>query len=368
MNRVLQVNKFYPPWIGGVERVVQDLAEGLGPEFQVRVLACDRKRQLDERSAAGALVTRSVAPATLLSMPLSVQFVSDFYRLAKDADLVHLHHPFPLAELCALLEGGRGRKIVLSYHSDIVRQAWLKPLYAPLLSRFLDRCDRIIVSSRRLLEHSETLREVRDRCVVVPFGPRASELRRDVEPFELPADGYILFVGRLVPYKGVEYLLEAMRSIEAPLVIVGDGPLRSDLEVRAGRLGLRCRVHFLGRLPASRLSYVFSRCRLFVLPSVAANEAFGLVQLEAMAFGKPVVNTDLPTGVPEVGPHDVTGLTVPPRDPVALAEAIRAILGDAGRYERYARGAARRAEDLSMENFLKGIKALYQEVLAPTRR
>jgi rhamnosyl/mannosyltransferase len=364
VKRVLQINKYYPPWIGGVEQVVSDLAEGLASEFEMAVLACDLRRRGVERSAAGCGVTRSFAPAALLSMPLSAQFVSDFYRLSRKADVLHFHHPFPLAEAAALLEGCRGRKVVVTYHSDIVRQAWLKPLYQPILSRFLGRCDRIIVSSRTLLEHSEPLRPFLGRCSVVPFGIRDPGPAGEVDPVDLPAEGYVLFVGRLVPYKGVEYLLEAMTSVGAPLVIVGDGPLRPALERLADRLGVGARTRFLGRLSPPRLRSVFSRSSVFVLPSVAANEAFGLVQLEAMSFGKPVVNTQLPTGVPEVSPNDVTGLTVPPRDAAALAEALRKILGDGERRARYGRAAVQRAGELSMARFLERMRVLYGEVLS----
>jgi len=97
LKRVLQINKYYPPWIGGVEQVVWDLAEGLASDFEMAVLACDLRRRTVERSAAGCEVTRSFAPAALLSMPLSAQLVSDFYRLSRKADILHFHHPFPLA-------------------------------------------------------------------------------------------------------------------------------------------------------------------------------------------------------------------------------------------------------------------------------
>lgn len=364
MKRVLQVNKFYPPWIGGVEQVVRDLAEGLASDFEMSVLACSLGKRSVEQSAAGCRIVRSSAPASLLSMPLSVQFVSDFYRLARKADLLHFHHPFPLAEAAALLEGCRGRKVVVTYHSDIVRQAWLKPLYQPFLKRFLKRCDRILVSSRRLLEYSEPLRPFRDRCSVVPFGIRHGERWEEGDLPSVPAEGFVLFVGRLVPYKGVEFLLDAMTMVQAPLVVVGDGPLRLSLEQRAERLGIAGRTHFLGRLSPSRLRGAFSRCLVFVLPSVASNEAFGLVQLEAMAFGKPVVNTDLPTGVPEVSVNDVTGLTVPPRDAGALGEALRMILQDDERRMRYGRAAAQRARELSLEAFLSRVKSLYNELLS----
>jgi rhamnosyl/mannosyltransferase len=361
--KVLQVNKFYPPVVGGVERVVQDVARGLRDEYEMRVLACDRKGGRAPSRVDGVPVTRAAAGAVVLSMPLSFSFYPWFRRLARGADLIHLHHPFPLGDVAALLDGCEGARVVVHYHSDIVRQKWVMPFLRPVLKAMLRRADRIIVSSSRIRDRSAHLEEVRFKCDVVPYGVELGEASAPGEDFPLPDRDFVLFVGRLVPYKGAEYLVRAMQQIEAPLVIVGDGPLRKRLEALARDLGIAPRVHFLGRLRDARLRHCFSRCRLFVLPSVSPNEAFGLVQLEAMVQGKPVINTDLATAVPEVSLHGVSGLTVPPRDPEALGEAIATLLGDPGMHGRFSRAAAERARDFSMERFLDGTRRVYRELL-----
>lgn len=364
--RVLQVGKFYAPCPGGIERVVQDLAEGLKDEFDTRVLVCSHRGSSARDVVNGIPVFRAETPMVALSMPLSMEFVTLLGELSSDCDLIHFHHPFPLVQLAALFHRWRKQKIVLTYHSDIVSQRALAPLYGPLLRGFLRRCDRIHVASERLRMHSPYLQRLGDRCRAVPFGARLEELREKPEPFDLPARDYVLFVGRLVPYKGAEYLIRAMKDVAMPLLIVGDGPLKESLQGLARELGIGSRVHFVGGLSRARLRYVYEQCRLFVLPSVLESEAFGIVQLEALAFGKPVVNTDLPTGVPEVSRHGETGLTVPPRNSVALAEAIHKIVGDPALYERYAQAALRRAEELSMERFLSGMRNVYHEALNGT--
>jgi rhamnosyl/mannosyltransferase len=174
----------------------------------------------------------------------------------------------------------------------------------------------------------------------------------------------VLFVGRLVYYKGTEYLIRAMQHADATLTIIGDGPMRGRLESLSRELGLQRKISFLGHVPAETLHEYYRACRCLVLPSVEPTEAFGLVQLEAMAYGKPVVNTCLPTGVPFVSVHGETGFTVPPRDPGALAEAINRLCADEDLCVRLGRQARQRVEMMfSKDVVLNQIKSIYWELL-----
>ena len=359
----MQVAKYYPPYPGGIERVVEDLSLGLRDAYDTRVLACtDRPGPARHERLDGIPVTRAGLQTVALRVPLALGFYSWYRRLLRRADLVQFHLPFPAADAAALLAGLDGVRSVAWYHCDVVRHPWAHGLYGILLRRFLRKVDRILVASRGLLESSPFLAEVREKCTLVPYGVGP---HGPAEAFPLPKD-FVLFVGRLVDYKGVDVLLEAMRGIPAPLVVAGDGPRRESLRRRAAELGLDGRVHFLGRLSAARLQHCFRSCRLLVLPSVDRSEAFGLVQLEAMAHGKPVVNTRLPTGVPEVSLDGRSGLTVPPGDPDALAGAVRRILDDGPLHEALSAGAAARAGEFSMDRFLAGMRRCYDEVLDAT--
>ena len=151
----------------------------------------------------------------------------------------------------------------------------------------------------------------------------------------------MLAVGRLVYYKGFDVLVRAMRLVDGRLVIVGEGPLEATLRAQAAAEGVSDKVTLLGEVQNADVAPFFAAADVFVLPSIARSEAFGIVQLEAMASGTPVVNTSLDSGVPWVSPHEVTGLTVPPNDPHALGVALERLLGDARLRERLGATAAR---------------------------
>jgi rhamnosyl/mannosyltransferase len=286
---------------------------------------------------------------------------------AADADVVHFHHPNPPAVLSYLGARPRGR-LVVTYHSDIVRQRVLGPLFSPLLHRFLARADAIVASSPGYAASSPVLRRHAPKVRVIPFGIDAAELAA-VDAAEVAAvrarygPRIVLAAGRLVYYKGFEYLVRAMRRVDAHLLVAGDGPLLGELRRVAAEAGVEGKVTLLGRVPDLRPLY--HAADVFALPSVARSEAFGIVQMEAMACGVPVVNTALDTGVPFVSPHGVTGLTVPPADADALADALTALLDDAALRERLGRaGRERVAGELNAARMARRTLALYAEVAA----
>ena len=325
--RVLQVNKLYYPAVGGIERIVQYLAEGLKDETDMKVLVCQPKGRGTRDVVHGVPVVRCGSFGTLFSLPISISFLWRLRRMARDADILQFHAPFPLGDLGGLLSGYKG-KIVLYWHSDVVKQKRLMHLYHPIMERFLKRADVILVSAQGNIEGSSYLKPYRSKCVVVPFAvSRETEARgKAYLARAIPNEGRkisFLFVGRLVYYKGVDVLLKAFEKVkEGDLTIIGAGELEAGLKTYAKEHGLENRVHFLGRVTDEELYRQIETSDVFVLPSVMKSEAFGLVQQEAMAFGKPVINTRLTSGVPEVSPDGITGLTVEPGNVDALAEAM----------------------------------------------
>jgi len=361
--RLLQVNKAYFPHIGGVEHVVAQLAEGLSARgrFEVRVLACAERGTGSSEVINGVLVEKAATLAWVMSMPVSTDFMRRFRRNAGDCDLILLHHPFPLGFLAAQLSQNK-KPISVWYHADVVRQRMAGRLLTPLWHAVLGRAKRIFVSDRQLAERSKVLSRYRSKCVAVPFGidlrrfedtpevrSAASEIRRR---YGTPL---VLSVGRFVYYKGFEYLIEAMRYVDAKLLLVGSGPLEARLRALAAAHGVDDKVHIIDSV--RWLTPYYHACDIFVLPSVERAESFGLVQLEAMACGKPVINTWLPTAVPTVSLNNVTGLTVAPRSSVGLAEAINRLLGDEALRARLGANALQRAaEHYSLERFIAAVE------------
>jgi rhamnosyl/mannosyltransferase len=232
----------------------------------------------------------------------------------------------------------------------------------------MTKADRIIVTSHRYLETSPELFEYRDKCVVIPLGVGETAFARcDPEAVAEVRNRFgnnmILAVGRLVPYKGFEYAIRAMRQVSGTLAIVGVGPLEQQLRNLVTSLGLTHKVRFLGRVADVRPYY--GAAKVFVLPSISRREAFGIVQLEAMAAGLPLVNTHIDSGVPEVSIHGQTGLTVPPADPDTLAAALQLLLADENQRLKMGQAARSRVRaEYSLERMVSNTASLYATVLS----
>jgi glycosyltransferase involved in cell wall biosynthesis len=329
--RVVHVGKFYPPeYLGGLESVVvgiNDELVRLGVQVTALVAAVRGGARVEEWR--GVRVVRVGTLGTVLSQPMTPGFARAVRR--EPGDLLHLHHPNPLGDLAVQ---GDHRPLVITHHSDIVRQRALGPFYLPLVRRAFSKARFIAVGSEQLVGSSRELTGYQAKTRVIPFGieparfaatdavrARAAALRK------LWGDRpVVLGVGRLVGYKGFDVLLAAARGLGASVVLVGKGPQERRLRELAGP-----HTVFAGRVSDEDLVAYYHACDVFCLPSVTYAEAFGMVLLEAMACGRPLVTTSLPTGVSAINRDGVTGLRVPPGDADALREALRALLSDDAR-------------------------------------
>ena len=367
--KILQVNKLYYPDIGGIERTVQHIAEGLKDKVEMSVLVCQPKGHGVTEQVNGVEVQRCGSFGILFSMPISLSFFLKLRNKSRNQDILQFHAPFPLGDLACLLSGYHG-KVVLYWHSDVVKQKKLMIIYRPIMERFLKRADAIIIGADGVIKGSSYLKPYEDKCVTIPFAVNqkieqmGKEYLNQAKP-NMQKYARFLFVGRLVYYKGVDVLINAFESVEnAELTIIGCGDRENDLKAYIKEHGMSEHVHFLGKVEEKRLYSEFSKCDVFVLPSVAKSEAFGLVQLEAMAYGKPVINTNLPSGVPEVSLNGITGLTVEPGNKLELRDAMRWLVEHP--YERYEMGyaARKRLEDnYTMDVMMNRILDLYKSLL-----
>jgi glycosyltransferase involved in cell wall biosynthesis len=378
--RITFVNKYYwPPHLGGVEHHLAMLASGLAarPDTHVEAIVANEGPATIRERIDGVDVLRVGRAFAFASTPVAPGMPSAIRAAAaapERPDVFHLHFPYPWGDTSWLLAGAPG-PAVLTYHSDIVRQRVLGAVYRPLSRRVLARVDRIIVGSPPMIEHSEVLAPFAEKCRVVPFGidtdrfePTSATLSRAEELRAARVRPVVLFVGRLIYYKGADVLVRAMADVEADLVLIGSGPLEGELRALASSLGIAGRVTFLPPMEDAELAAWYRAAAVLCLPSVARSEAYGLVQLEAHASGTPVVSTGLPTGVPWVNADGETGLVVTPADAPALAGALRKLLGDEELRARMgAQARARALATFTVKAMVDGTLAVYDEVCGRSR-
>jgi glycosyltransferase involved in cell wall biosynthesis len=361
---ILHIGKYYPPHVGGMETHLRDLVSRQSGKLRVEVVAAGEAPVTKMELLDGARVTRVASFGTLASQPICPLLP---WKLTNhNEDIVHLHMPNPLGALSYLMSGHNG-KLVITHHADTLGRTTLRRVVEPFVRRAMKRASAIIVTSKRYLDSSEELADFREKCRVIPLGI-------DLEPFQSAEANTVdairtkygprilLSVGRLIPYKGLEFLFQAMRGVNGALLVIGSGRMAEQLENTKKDFGLEGKVHLLGQV--KDVVPYYKAAQIFVLPSITRAEAFGLVQVEAMAAGIPVVNTDLESGVPEVSVDGVTGLTVPPKDPIALARAINFLLENEEVRRKYGAAAAKRArEEFSAKRMAENTLKVYESIL-----
>lgn len=375
--KVLQLSKFYAPAQGGIETVVRELAEGMNRDgVDVRVLCAGTEwRTRHDRTPGGIEVTRAGSFGKVLSTSMAPPLVALARRMAAGADVIHVHMPDPMAAL-ALWAAQPSAKLVVHWHSDVIRQRAAMRLYRPLQQWLLRRADAIIATSEAYARSSNWLQTWKDKTAVIPIGisdhrglAQPETVRRIQERF---GDREIVFsLGRMTYYKGFDVLIDAAASVHPHCVIVvgGEGELLERHRSEVQRRGLAGRIHFVGRIPDHELASYFAAASMFCLPSTQRAEAYGVVLLEAMAMGKPVVATQIPgSAVSWVNQSEVTGLNVAVGDAAALAAAVSRIAGDKACAARFGAAARLRYEQcLSADTMVRSTMALYAELMSRTR-
>jgi len=362
--KILQLGKFYDPVVGGMETVLKELCESVQNQVQLQVLVANTQFRT-ERENHGFQLTRVASLGTLFSCSMAPSFPLHVRQM--DADVVQVHLPNPLAEVSALL-ACRDIPIIAHFHSDVVRQRSLLKIYQPVLEKFYRRVHSIVVPTPRHIDVSPFVSRYRDKCRVVPFGiplrhfdlDDAGRARADSLRDGAPT---VLCVGRLVSYKGLEFLIQAMTDLRARLRIIGTGPLEHSLMELTRKRGLSDKIEFLGQLPFDELLAHYHACDVFVLPSVTNAEMFGVVQLEAMACRKPVIATSLKTGVSWVSQHNVTGYLVPPASVSDLVSSIDYLLRNPRLREEMGMAGRQRVErHFTSEKMAAAMLEVYRDV------
>jgi rhamnosyl/mannosyltransferase len=343
--KILHVYKdFEPPVHGGIERHMALMCRFQREWADVEALTCSRGVWSRREERDGTDVTEVGEWGRFQNAPLSPLF--PFYMRMKKADVVVVHVPNPTAELGWLMTRPRG-KLVVRYHSDVVRQASAMKVYRPFQQALLRRADVIIPTSQNYVDTSETLAPFKEKCKVISLGivPRdfAEPNPELVDSYkEEYGDKFLLFAGRHRYYKGLHVLIESAKSINVPVVIAGDGPERSNLEQQAKEAGLS--IHFPGSLTHEEMVAHLYASSVVAFPSIERSEAFGIGIMEAHACEKPVVATKLGTGVEFINADGATGINVPVGDAEDFAAAVNQLMDDDPLREQYGQFAKARIE------------------------
>ena len=368
--KVLQVGRFYPLPLGGVEQVIRNIYEGLNAVgINCDVLSYSRTfRSSVEKSSTGTIY-RSASLGCFSSTWLAPLLPWHLKRLAGNYAVIHLHHPDPMSALAFFLLRPRV-KLVIHWHCNIVRQKIGRLLIAPLIDWLLKRADAVIVTTPNY-KLSRHLTRWRNKVRVIPIGINDKDLSADYEQAQAIRTMYanrfiVLAVGRLIYYKGFEYLIEAARLLDEQIIILiaGEGKDRNKLEGLIKKMRVQDRVKLLGYLDETDLACYYQACDLFCLSSVAKSEAFGIVQLEAMKFGKAIVATVIPeSGVSWVNADQISGINVQAKDSQALARAISLLHQQPALRKRMGERGRQRFHDMfSRERMCRSLIRLYESI------
>ena len=368
--RVLHAYRtYFPDTQGGVEETIRQVCLNTRPcGVESRVLALSPSAQPALLEREEAQVHRVRRHAEVASCTMSLAAPAAMRRLVRWADVIHYHFPWPFADM---LHFGVGveRPAVLTYHSDIVRQRLLEPVYRPLMHRFLGAMGRIVCTSPNYLASSPVLARFEDKVDVVPIGLTPSSYP-DVDEACLAAtraqfgSDFFLYVGVLRYYKSVHVLLDAMQGAPFRAVIAGEGPEGPALRRQAARLGLD-NTTFAGRVSDETKVALLRLCRGLVFPSAMRSEAFGVTLLEAAMQGRPMISTEQGTGTSYVNLHGKTGLVVTPGSPPALREAMDRLHADPATARAMGAQARRRFdEEFTGEKMGERYARVYRELAA----
>lgn len=371
--KIVQLFKIYwPDNGGGIATVMESIATAMkGEKQEIVVCQAKRGRKSTVEKYQGVPVYRCSQLFDFASTPFSIRFLQVAHRRTKDSDITIYHFPYPMIDLAVLLGLVKG-KLVVWWHCDFDKYKLLMPIYNVFVRHTLKKADRILVSAQGNIDHSNILCDYKEKCTVIPYCVDESYLESGKKYLENQKNGkqhdivHILFMGRMVWYKGCDVLLRAFKQMKhknCTLTMLGEGPLKEEWKQKAQEMDLT-NVVFTGMVSEEEKKRYIEGCDFLVLPSISKAEAFALVQIEAMAYGKPVINTDLPSGVPYISIHGKTGLTVEPKNVRALADAMDKLVEDEALRKEYGKNARQMVEqEYTQEKMAEHHRKVFEELL-----
>ncbi|WP_145525920.1 glycosyltransferase family 4 protein [Yersinia rohdei] len=370
MLKVLHFYKtYYPDSFGGIEQVIFQLCEsGAKKGIDSTVLSLSKRGNVHNKKIGSHTTYCSPINIDVASTPFSFQALNTFKKLAQQADIIHYHFPFPFMDMVHFISGIK-KPTVVSYHSDIVKQKNILKIYTPLMNRFLGDVTRIVAASPNYVATSVTLKKFAHKVSVIPYGldeasyptPTSERLKFWQDKF---GPRFFLFIGAFRYYKGLHILIDAAKNSSYPIVIVGAGPIESELKSQVEDLNIQ-NVFFLGAVSDEDKTALLSLCYAVVFPSHLRSEAFGITLLEGAMYGKPLISSEIGTGTTFINIDQQTGLVVPPSDPIALRSAMDQLWDDVELAEEFGCNARNRfLEHFTSEKMASSYIDLYNEIVS----
>lgn len=372
-KKVLQISNYYTPHIGGIERTCQYLSEGITDEYEVKVICFSEDKETRCQMINGVEVTKSGVSLDVARQGLSWSYFGILKDVIKEwkPDIIHFHYPNPFVTALLLLVIPKKTKLYVHWHLDITKQKKIYPFVKPLETRLLKRADMIAATSPNYRESSKPLVPFIEKTIVLQSAIDVSKLELiagdDEKVAAIKKDSLgkkiVFFVGRHVPHKGIEDLLEAEKLVKNDCMIYvgGTGPITEELKetVKSNR------IKFLGRLSEDDMRCYYHAADIFAFPSYTRAEGFGLTLAEAMyCKAVPVTYTIEGSGVNWVSQNGVTGIEVPNRDVKAYAEAIDKLLNNEDLLTKYAEAAYQRVMDFfTVDKEIEKLKEHYIRLL-----
>jgi len=370
--KILETVKYYEPSNGGMETVVKSIVNGVSLlddniHFSIYSNHNFVNNKFEKSSFNNITIIKERTPFIFKSQPL--QFCYPYLKKNLDKfDIIHHHYPFPNMEINLLRfkEIIKKRKFIITWHANINNSRWtlFEKIYNPLISNLLTIVDKVVVTSDQLVQESNLLNKFANKIDVIPlsFDPIFENNSITAKSFRINEKFKILFVGKLRKYKGINYLIDAIKDLDVTLTIVGNGEEKESLIAQATILNISHKITFLSDCSNSAVIDEYRSANIFVLPSINEAEAFGVVQLEAMANGLPVINTNLNSGVPFVSLDSLTGFTVEPQNVYQLKNAILKLMNNPVLYTEYSKNSILRSKIFSRDTMSKKYLKVYKSI------
>ncbi len=371
--KVLHLGKYYPPFFGGMEKMNYDIVENMKNKYECEqdVLCCSHSKDFVETMSTDYKLYRLPLRRVIASTPIPKGVFSLYKKIRNDYDIIYLHLPNPLLSLMVLLYPTKA-KLIAHWQGDIMRHRFFLFFYKPFQYLMLKRADCIVVTSENYAKHSNPLRRFQDKIKVIPIGIDNSYLKATQSQIDEVKEKYkgkriVLSIGRLTPYKGFQYLVDAAKFLgdDTVVLIAGVGELESSLQNQINDQDLKERVKLIGRVPNGYMGAYLRAADVYCLPSITKAEGYGIVLLEAMSVGTPIVASNLTDSAAcWINQDGVTGYNVEKKNSKEIANGIRGILEDNEKRKVFSRNCIERYKNVfTLDEMLEKVYAMYKELM-----